>query len=224
MRSSLPLTQHVRLCLLALHTDSVLYIASRDDADTAKARLLEVFMGYSTRVFSVTPPRASPIACVLNQLFGKHASGVSCATLCWNRFTLTPAASVSVWYRPANSASTLLSTSLLCGTGFADASGGHHSAQRAGNVPAGSSSRCRPSSSGDGAMTLEALHTCRASYPCPSLRSSRVELLCSRPNLSAAVDGVHEVVVLRRLLVEGERRRRHHQHLHSTQVGVQMHG
>ena len=32
----------------------------------SQAHLLAVFMGYRTRVFSVTPPRASPIACVLN--------------------------------------------------------------------------------------------------------------------------------------------------------------
>ena len=66
-------------------------------------------------------------------------------------------------------------------------------------------------------MTLNALHSDRI-MTLRTLSSSCMELSYSRCHLSAAVDGVHEVVVLRRLLVEGERRRRHHQHLHSMHV------
>jgi hypothetical protein len=43
------------------------------------------------RVSSFTPPAASPLACVLNQLFGNTASGVPCSWLCWNSVTWTPA-------------------------------------------------------------------------------------------------------------------------------------
>mmetsp|Transcript_5940 Transcript_5940/g.16998 ORF Transcript_5940/g.16998 Transcript_5940/m.16998 type:complete len:210 (+) Transcript_5940:1275-1904(+) len=64
------------------------------------------FMGYSTRVFSLTAPLPSPAAWVLNQLLGNTASGVPCPLLCCHRLTSTPATSVSWWCSPANSRST----------------------------------------------------------------------------------------------------------------------
>ena len=63
------------------------------------AERLGCFIGYSTRVDSLSPPAASPAGCVLNQLLGKQASGVPCCRLCSNSFTWGLHVGVTILYQ-----------------------------------------------------------------------------------------------------------------------------